>query len=328
MIRIIIFILLTAIIEITWRVTWPKTPVYKRHFIIIVVACLLIVIDSITKIIPPHQSNTIVNLLIGFTGASFGLTIFSLPWLYSRKLHGMSWYQGVKLRQNPSKPLILVADPHWHESIKDLRNAQTAYPNADWLFLGDVFDLWLGIPGAESNIAKEFLTWVDETRSKQCWVGLWLGNREFFLDYLVNRFDLIGEGIGGSLPNEELYWEHGDLINSADWRYRLWNLISRSSMVWLLTRMLPKATVDTIANYIKYKIHTTNNYYKVFFPKKAFLEAAKENCGGTFITGHFHTHQTINNGIAIPWAKDGNFMVWSNGKVGRLIIDGIKNKLS
>jgi hypothetical protein len=98
--------------------------------------------------------------------------------------------------------------------------------------------------------------------------------------------------------------------------------------VWILTRILPKPTIDIIADYIKHNLHTAKNRYKVFFPQKEFLSAANKHKDGTFITGHFHTYHVIDNGITIPWAKDGSFMVWHNGKVEHLIVDGSKNKFN
>jgi hypothetical protein len=142
-----------------------------------------------------------------------------------------------------------------------------------------------------------------------------MGNREYFLDGHWRHFDLLGEGIGGSLPAEALAWEHGDLINEADWQYRLWNLLSRSGVMWLLARALPRAGARSLAASLEKSMRTTNRAYKVAFPRAAFRSAAAGHPGTTFLTGHFHTYEVEGNGIALPWAHEGRFMVWRDGQV-------------
>jgi UDP-2,3-diacylglucosamine pyrophosphatase LpxH len=125
----------------------------------------------------------------------------------------------------------------------------------------------------------------------------------------------MGEGTGGRLEGEGLAWEHGDLVNGADWRYRLWNLVSRSGPVWLLARILPKGTARALAGRLQRALHTSNRAYKLAFPREAFRAAAAEQPAMTFITGHFHSHEVVDNGIALPWAHDGEFMVWHGGAI-------------
>jgi UDP-2,3-diacylglucosamine pyrophosphatase LpxH len=256
-----------------------------------------------------------VDWLFDLSGTVLGLAASCLPFLYTRRLAGLSWHRGARRRPHPGAPLILVADPHWGGQLTGLRRAQAAHPDADWLFLGDVFDVWVGVPGMETPLEREFLAWVQERRRDGRWVGLWLGNREYFLDGLADRFDLMGEGIGGGLPEEGLAWEHGDLVNRADWPYRLWNLVSRSGPVWLLARALPRSAARSLAQSLQKALHTTNRSYKLAFPRGPFRAAAAEHPSATFLTGHFHVHEREGNGIALPWAHEGEFMVWRDGQV-------------
>ncbi len=203
-------------------------------------------------------------------------------------------------------------------ALTGLETATAAHPEADWLFLGDVFDVWVGFPGMESDAQRAFLAWADGRRAAGRWVGLWLGNREYFLDPHAARFDLMGEGTGGGLEDEGLVWEHGDLVNAADRQYRLWNLASRSGPVWLLFRLMPAGTARRVSAWMERKLRTTNAAYKLRFPREAFRAAAQAHSGKTFLTGHFHTHEVEANGIALPWAHEGQFMVWRQGKVAPL----------
>ena len=70
--------------------------------------------------------------------------------------------------------------------------------------------------------------------------------------------------------------------------------------------------------WLERRLRTTNASYKLLFPHVAFRTAAEFHPGTTFLTGHFHTHEMEANGIALPWAHEGRFMVWRNGKVEEL----------
>jgi UDP-2,3-diacylglucosamine pyrophosphatase LpxH len=170
----------------------------------------------------------------------------------------------------------------------------------------------------ESEAQGSFLAWVAGRRAAGRWVGLWLGNREYFLDGHAAKFDLLGEGIGAALEGEALAWEHGDLINDQDRQYRLWNLLSRSGPAWLLFRLLPGRIARAVSLWLERKLHTTNTSYKLAFPRVAFRAAAQAHPATTFLTGHFHTHEVEANGIALPWAHEGQFMVWRDGRVEKL----------
>jgi UDP-2,3-diacylglucosamine pyrophosphatase LpxH len=250
----------------------------------------------------------------GGFGAAFGLALSVAGPLRGRKLEAFSWVRGEARRQDPSRPLILVADPHWRDDLVGLARATVEHPEADWLFLGDVFDVWVGLPGMDTGGHRAFLAWVRARREAGRWVGLWLGNRDYFLDGLTGAFDLLGEGTGGGLPEEGLAFEHGDWINHGDWRYRLWNVLSRSGPMWLFFRILPGFLARRIAAGLERRLRTTNRAYKLAFPREAFEAAARTSGGRTFLTGHFHTLERAANGIALPWAFEGEFWVWRGGR--------------
>ncbi len=251
-------------------------------------------------------------------GSALGLAFITLGRLRSRKILDWGWQQGSARRPDPTRLLILVADPHWSDELVGLQAATRKHPDADWLFLGDVFDVWVGLPGMMSDAQRSFLSWVRERRRAGRWVGLWLGNREFFLDPQARLFDLMGEGLGGSLEGENLVFEHGDLINARDWQYRLWNRLSRSGPMWLLFRVMPSRLAAFIAAKLEQQMRTTNRAYKLVFPRKTFHVAAVAHAPGVFITGHFHTHEEEANGMALPWAFEGVFMAWREGRVEAL----------
>jgi hypothetical protein len=201
------FALFALSLELAWRENRHGTPIYRRHLILFGLLALFGAADEIHQAFVPGRGGDPVDWLADLAGTVLGLAAGSLPVVLTR-LSGMGWQRGTARRSDPAAPLILVADPHWSGELTGLLEARAAHPGADWLFLGDVFDVWVGLPGMDGPQEKAFLAWVEATRREGRWVGLWLGNREYFLDSLSRRFDLMGEGTGGQLAGEGLAWEH------------------------------------------------------------------------------------------------------------------------
>lgn len=312
------YLALAVCLEWTLRQTHHDLPVYRRHLLVFGCVALFGATDEWHQSFVPGRACEFGDWIADSLGAACGLVLTSLPFLWSRRLESFGWWRGVRERPDPAMPLILVADAHWGEELTGLREATNAHPEADWLFLGDVFDVWVGIPGMETEAQRSFLWWAEERRAAGRWVGLWMGNREYFLDSKAGSFALLGEGIGGALPSENLVWEHGDLLNTQDHIYRFWCLLSRSGPLWLLVRLLPGRVGAFLAARLERGMRTTNRAYKLAFPWEAFRAAAEAHSGKAFLTGHFHTHQVEANGIALPWAHEGQFMVWRQGRVGPL----------
>jgi len=313
-----VFAALAWALDLALQNNRPELPLYRRHMIVFLVTAGFGATDEWHQHVVPGRACEFADWVADAFGAGMGLLVGSLPLAFTRRLGGLSWRRGPARRPVPGRELILVADPHWGPSLTGLAEATAAHPEADWLFLGDVFDVWVGLPGMETAGQRAFLAWVEARRAAGRWVGLWMGNREYFLDGLAPHFDLMGEGRGGFLEGEALSWEHGDLINDADRQYRLWNLISRSAPLWLVFRLLPGVTARKVSAWMERKLRTTNAAYKLAFPRKAFRRAAEAQAGTTFLTGHFHTHEVEANGIALPWAHEGRFMVWRGGQVEAL----------
>ncbi len=309
------FGVLAASMELAMRSTYHDLPVYRRHLLVFLCVAIFGAMDEWHQYFVPGRAHEFLDWVADSAGAVFCLGLMSLPFFWSRRLVSFGWWRGSRERPDPSRPLILVADAHWCEELTGLREATNAHPEADWLFLGDVFDVWVGVPGMQTEAQRSFLWWVEERRAAGRWVGLWMGNREYFLDSLGPRFSLLGEGIEGSLPSENLAWEHGDLLNTRDHQYRFWCLISRSGFVWLLVRMLPGRMASVLAARLERGMRTTNRAYKLAFPREAFQAAAAHHDQALFLTGHFHTYEVEGNGISLPWAHEGAFMVWQHGRV-------------
>jgi len=117
-------------------------PLYRRHLTAFGLAAT--VVAAAAWYAPAHG---VALLAIGIAGAALGLALGVLPFLRGRRLRVFSWASGAALRPDPSRDLILVADPHWRSELVGLADATAAHHEADWLFLGEVFDGRVGNAG-------------------------------------------------------------------------------------------------------------------------------------------------------------------------------------
>ncbi|MDR0498616.1 MAG: hypothetical protein LBH03_02630 [Holophagales bacterium] len=309
---ILIYALISYFMDVAWRLTVKNYPIYKRHLAIFGLLLLFIVTQEWYLLLTLNLKSS--NWLMGVIGVMIGLGFSSLPFILGSRNPAYGWMLGSNKRNDPSRRLVIVADFHWEEEegLSGLQQVTLAMPDADWLFLGDIFNIWIGIKGYETLAQRNFIWWVSERRRTGHWVGLWLGNREYFLDDLADKFDFIGEGVNGTLEGEPFAFEHGDLINPNDRHYRFWNLVSRSGFTWLLGKIIPSFIRRRLVLYLVEKLQTTNEAYKTEFPKDEFQNAAYESGAPFLITGHFHTLEKFEKGMSIPWAREGKLLIWQN----------------
>lgn len=309
------FGLLAFTLDRAFRKSRHDWPMYRRHLWVFLLVAAYGASDEWHQSFIFGRDTSVFDWLADVVGAVLGISLATLPFILGKRTAEFGWWRGTRERPDPGRPLVLVADPHWGEELTGLREITRRYPEADWLFLGDVFDVWVGLPGMETEPQRSFLWWVQERRAGGRWIGLWMGNREYFLDRLSHHFDLLGEGLGGALPAEGLVFEHGDLINRADRRYRFWNVISRSAFTWLVVGLMPPWVARRLAMRLEEMMRTTNLAYRLSFPHEAFTAAAAEAPEAVFLSGHFHTHHTEGEGISLPWAHEGGFALWHEGKL-------------
>lgn len=174
------------------------------------------------------------------------------------------------------------------------------------VFLGDLFNVWLGRRELEQPHQAAVLAKLRDLRGRGVSIGYVEGNRDFH----------IGAGYGGeaidvasdaALVEEQggtrLYAAHGDLVNARDLRYRLWRAVSRSAPVWRLFNGLPAPHRLRLAESLERRLRATNVAYKKDFPEDAVRGFAARILPRGFdvvVLGHFHVERDIPLGPAHP----------------------------
>ena len=158
------------------------------------------------------------------------------------------------------------------------------------IFLGDVFDLWIALPGYENAEHRRFLDWCRREKTKRKVIFL-EGNHEFFVAKTYgDAFTYAGEGM---YQDGLLQWLHGDRINKADHGYAFLRFMIRNRLTRWFLRLIGPTFGPSFAHYVRERLRTTNQAYKHYFPEPHALRyLASCPPDSVVFAGHFHNRVT------------------------------------
>lgn len=190
--------------------------------------------------------------------------------------------------------MIIVADSHvkvdgTDDSAERFFGALNAIARTseDVVFLGDIFDLWVGFPHHETQVHRRFLAWCAEQKQKRV-VGFLEGNREFFV------LDAHRDAFSWSSPDQWLdgvghLFLHGDTINRTDLGYMRLRKTLKNRVVKALLHWIPFG--PRIAQRVKKALNRSRAKSANRFPTEAVKEFASGPFNGdvrVIFAGHFH----------------------------------------
>ena len=162
------------------------------------------------------------------------------------------------------------------------------------VFLGDLFDLWLGFDRLQSDAQRRVLGALRGLRARGARLYYVEGNRDYFLAEFLSPdpFESVaGEGLDLDLGGALLRFEHGDRINRDDRNYQLWRRLSRSSPVRRAFKALPAGAATALSRWLERRMRTTNAAHRARLPealcRERALEAFRAGAQRLFL-GHFH----------------------------------------
>lgn len=195
-----------------------------------------------------------------------------------------------------TRDILLIADSHLTEHCP----AKAAFfamlekisaTDYDVLFLGDIFDVWIGCFGYETEIHRRFMGWCRREKEKR---KIWFieGNHEFFIrrnrsEYFTEVFLQYAVLDGGAL-----YALHGDLVNYRDRSFNLLRASLRNPMSYFLIRLFGLTGWGTsFSGRVRKDLQKTNKVQKRYYPRKELLEldeSMKKTSCRMIVAGHFH----------------------------------------
>ncbi|GEM_PF-358707 len=189
-------------------------------------------------------------------------------------------------------PILVVADAHVKAGTPSrdffFRMLEwistTAY---DVVFLGDIMELWIGVPSYESEMHRAFVAWCKEEKSRRK-IFFLEGNHEYFvLAHHRECFTACGED---DLLVGETVFSHGDyqLAEDAHRRFRWW---TKSWLAHFLLKFMPFA--PAYVRHLKSKLERKSRERYHRFPGPELNawgrdKFSQEDTPKAYILGHFH----------------------------------------
>ncbi|MGC8723809.1 MAG: UDP-2,3-diacylglucosamine diphosphatase [Acidobacteriota bacterium] len=189
--------------------------------------------------------------------------------------------------EDPALPVFLT----W---LQDFERAGARH----LVLLGDLFQVWIGLPGAQTPEQESVLTALSRLAKNGRKVIYLAGNRDYFMEELArwspirvcDHWDLVTEGPA------RIRFEHGDLINTSDANYLRWREFSRARTVRRLFQLLPAEGQLRLARHLEGRLAGTNAAYKSYFPERelsVWARRLKAEGVNSAVLGHFHLNRVV-----------------------------------
>jgi len=192
--------------------------------------------------------------------------------------------------------MLIIADAHVDEAFDNAVDffgmlGHIARTRQDVVFLGDTFDLWIGLRRYENDLHRRFMRWCREEKNKRF---LWFveGNHEYYVAEKRHTCFSSSSEISCLSDNGKLLFCHGDLINANDRNYLAFRKIMKNR--WTRSLVGPFPLGPAITQLAKQRLKTTNLNFKQSIPDEAlahFAETHFRRGVQTIFSGHFHKHR-------------------------------------
>ncbi len=196
--------------------------------------------------------------------------------------------------------MIIITDAHVsepngnHETFFEMLEFLKSDPR-DIVFLGDIFDLWIALPGYEIDLHHEFIAWCREQKG-QCTIGFLEGNHEFYL--AAGRSEAFSWCSANAWYQDDTgsLFVHGDQVNRRDTNYLVFRKLIRNRLTRRVLCYLPCG--PRLAETVKRRLKQTNHRFKINFPRaeiEAFADSRFAEGADPIFMGHFHREYVYRN---------------------------------
>ena len=158
----------------------------------------------------------------------------------------------------------------------------------DLVFLGDIFDLWIALPGYEEDIHLKFIAWCLEQKDSRV-IGFIEGNHEYYLASQRAQAFTWCSNDAWWLDDTGTLYVHGDQINRKDKQYLAFKKKKKNRFSKLILRHLPLG--PKMMQSIKTGLKRTNKEFRLQIPRNELTFFANDRFAegiDTIFVGHFH----------------------------------------
>lgn len=170
------------------------------------------------------------------------------------------------------------------------------YGTVDTLcILGDLFDFRVGLPGLRFPEHDPLLCSLQKLKAAGTRLIYLEGNHDFHLAAdLVPRLgvEVYPGPVSVTLQGQRLLLCHGDLVNRADWRYRLLHRLLRHPMSYQIAHLLPQRAIEQLRHKLQQSSkgryqHDRNRWdYRTII--RAYAQSTQLQGYDAVLLGHFH----------------------------------------
>ena len=193
--------------------------------------------------------------------------------------------------------MIIITDAHisttrGNHAVFQRMLAKLEKTNQDLVFLGDMFELWIALPGYEEGIHRDFAGWCRDQKQQRA-IGYLEGNHEYYIaEERGDAFTWCSEGPWWQ-DDEGCLFVHGDQVNRQDRNYLTFRKLIKNKIAKRIIACLPFG--PKITNWVKHGLKQTNIDFRLNLPRteieifalSRFLQGAD-----IIFVGHFHQEYT------------------------------------
>lgn len=161
--------------------------------------------------------------------------------------------------------------------------------------LGDLFDFRVGLPTLDFPEQEPLLNVLQQLVRSGTRLIYLEGNHDFHLNPdLSERLgaEVYPGPVTLKLQNKLVYLCHGDLINRADWRYRLLHRVLRHHFTLRIGQLLPSSTVERLRHRLQRSSKGRYRHDRVRWDYPALIRSfgatIKAQGCDALVLGHFH----------------------------------------
>ncbi len=197
--------------------------------------------------------------------------------------------------------IYIVSDVHLGAtSSLDPKNAKRNFisflksiePESKLIILGDLFDFFLKKGNKVIFGERDILLLLKKLTQRGVKITIFSGNHDFWIGNFIKSFgiDFVRFNKTIRYSGKILFLSHGDLYFNGSKFISFINLLSKSFLFYLITRIIPE---DILFSIIKFASARERNPKRRVNP---YYEFCEKNRYDIFILGHYHTTDIIRCG--------------------------------
>lgn len=165
------------------------------------------------------------------------------------------------------------------------------------VFLGDIFEIWIGTSQYEMENHRRFMVWCREEKTRGRELIFTEGNHEFLISKRRDRIFTTASRC--DIRRGNVVFTHGDRINRKDFPYLLLRMVLRNWIARILLFIAGFTFGPALSHRIVNGLKGTNQVHKKNLPEtqiRNFMKRIEKQGITKIFAGHFHGQHDLKEG--------------------------------